>query len=147
MEETQALDFYERITQGTAQYKTISLEHKSGATLNDVELHPIDKQTLAGVIERLPSSMFEAVEGAEDADEAEDEYEEAGGNLDAVTEGTVDAFNDLIFESIDHNKLTNPQLRHIVDELDFETLFELGTEVINMSVEDTGSIRGFQEQE
>ncbi len=147
MEETQALDFYERITQGTEQHKIISLEHKSGATLTNVELHPINKQSLASVIERLPSSMFEAVEGAEDADEAEDEYEDAGGNLDAVTEETVDAFNDLIFESIDHGELTNPQLRHIVDELDFETLFELGTEVINMSVEDTGSIRGFQEQE
>lgn len=147
MDENNALDFYERITQGKEHYKTITLEHRSGAELEGVRMYAIDKQTLAGVIERLPSAMFEAVEGAEDADEAEEDLEEAGGNLDAVTEDTVEAFEDLIYESIDHDELTNPQIRHISEELDFETLFELGTEIINMSVEDTGSIRGFREQE
>lgn len=147
MQEESALEFYERLTEGTDYYKTISLEHKSGATLEDVRLYAVDKQTLAGIIERLPDSMFEAVEGADDADEAEEELEEKGGDLSAVTESTVDAFEDLIHESIDHQQLTNTQLRHIVSELDFETLFELGTEVINMSVEDTGDIRGFQEQD
>jgi hypothetical protein len=147
MEENQALDFYERITQGKERYKTITLTHQSGRELENVRMYAISKQKLAGVIERLPSAMFEAVEGAEDADEAEEELEEAGGNLDAVTEETVNAFEDLIAESIDHDELTNPQLRHIAEELNFEVLFELGTDIINMSVEDTGSIRDFHEQE
>jgi hypothetical protein len=34
----------------------------------------------------------------------------------------------------------------IVAELNFEVLFELGTEIIDMSSEQTGSIRGFQKQ-
>lgn len=148
MEETEALDFYERVTQGTENYKDITLEHDSGASLPGFEMHAISKQKLAGVIERLPSEMFEAVDEAEgNPEEAEENLEEAGGNLDAVTEGTVEAFEDLIVESLRHEELTNTQIRHIAEELDFETLFELGTEIINMSVEDTGSIRGFHEPE
>lgn len=147
MQEEDALSFYERLTQGTETYKEISLEHKTGATLSDVRMYAIDKQTLAGVIERLPDEMFEAVEGAEDADEAEEELEDRGGNMSAVTESTVDAFEDLCSESLDHSDLTDIQMRHIVDELSFETLFELGTEIINMSVEETGKIEGFHELE
>lgn len=147
MEQESALDFYKRLTQGTEQYKTIELEHETGATLKDVKMYAIDKQTLAGVIERLPDQMFEAVEGAEDAEDAEDDLEDRGGDLAAVTEDTVDAFEDLVAESLDHEELTPAQMNHIAEELNFETLFELGTEIINMSVEDTGDIRGFREQE
>lgn len=146
MQQEEALDFYERVTQGTEQYKTISLEHKSGATLSGCKIYAVDKQSLAGIIERLPDDMFDAVEGAEDADEAEEQLEEEGGDLSAVTEETVQAFEDLISASLDHDSLTNSQINTLAEELDFETLFELGTEIINMSVEDTGSIRGFQEQ-
>lgn len=147
MEQDNALDFYERLTQGTERYNTIELEHESGAVLQDVRMHAIDKRTLAGVIERLPDEMFEAVEGAENPEEAEEELEEEGGDLSAVTEETVDAFEDLTKESLEHDELTQAQMGHIAEELDFETLFELGTEIINMSVEDTGDIRGFREQE
>lgn len=147
MKQDNALDFYERLTQGTERYKTIELEHQSGATLEDVRMYAIDKQTLAGVIERLPNEMFEAVEGAEGPEDAEEELEEQGGELEAMTEDTVNAFEDLVAESLDHEKLTPTQITKISRELNFETLFELGTEIINMSVEDTGDIRGFREQE
>lgn len=147
MQQETALDFYERLTQGTENYKEITLEHESGATLSGVKMYAIDKQTLAGVIERLPNEMFDSVEGAENAEEAEEELEEQGGDLSAVTEDTVNAFEDLVAESLDHPDLTPAQMRGISSELNFETLFELGTEIINMSVEDTGEIRGFREQE
>jgi hypothetical protein len=146
MQEEEALDFYKRVTEGTDRSKTISLEHSSGSVLEGVRMHPVDKQTLAGIVERLPDQMFESVEGAEDPEEAEQQLEEAGGSLSAVNADTVEAFEDLIQDSISHPELTKPQINHIMRELNFETLFELGTEIINMSVEDTGSVRGFREQ-
>ena len=63
MQEENALDFYDRIVSGKDAYQTISLEHSSGAVLDGVEMHPVDKKTLAGVIERLPEELFESVEG------------------------------------------------------------------------------------
>jgi hypothetical protein len=146
MQEEQALEFYDRITSGKDRFETISLEHDSGATLTGVEMHPVDKRTLASVIERLPEELFEAVEEAPDPDAAEEEFEDAGGNLGAVTESTVDAFEDLCSSSLSHDELTATQTKHIISELSFETLFELGTEIINMSVESTGAVQDFQKQ-
>lgn len=147
MQEEQALDFYDRIVSGTDRYETIDLQHSSGATLEGVQMHPVDKKTIASVIQRLPDSMFEAVEEADGLDEAEEMVQEQqGGNLDAVTEETVEAFEDLCKESLMHDKLTPTQMKQIVDELSFETLFELGTEIIDMSVESTGAIQDFQKR-
>jgi len=147
MEQEEALDFYKRITEGTDSTKTISLTHSSGSTLEDVTMRPVDKTTLASVIQRMPDEMFESVEGAEDADDAEEQLEEAGGSMAAVNEETVTAFEELIGMSLDHEKLTRPQMEHIARELNFNMLFELGTEIINMSVEQTGSIQDFHEPE
>lgn len=143
MQETEAIDFYERITEGTQKYEEITLEHKSGAALEGVKMHVVDKQTLASVISELPDEMFSAVEDAEDADEAEAQIEEQGGSLNAVNEDTVSSFERLVSQSLSHPELTSTQMKHIVDELDFEILFDLGTEIINMSAEQTGTVRDF----
>jgi hypothetical protein len=147
MEEEEALEFYERITQGTKRFQIISLEHETGSVLNDVKMHPVDKRTLAGVIQQLPDDMFAAVEETSSPEEAEEALEDSGSGLNAVTEGTVDAFEELCQKSLAHPSLTNTQIKHIVSQLNFETLFELGTEIINMSSDRTGDIRGFQKQE
>jgi hypothetical protein len=146
MQEEQALDFYDRIVSGKDGYNTISLEHSSGAVLEDVQMHPVSKRVLAGVIERLPEELFESVEGAEDPEEAEEEFEDGGGNINAVTESTVEAFEDLCAESLSHEELTSTHMNEIIAELNFEVLFELGTEIINMSIEDTGGVKDFQKQ-
>jgi|SRR6056297_934806 hypothetical protein len=147
MKEEDALDFYKRITEGTKGYETVSLEHASGATLEGVEMHPVGKKRLAGVISELPDQMFDAVDDAENAEEAEEQLEENGGSLDAVNENTITAFEKLCADSLSHPDLTNTQIKHIVSELNFEVLFELGTEVINMSSEKTGTIQGFRKQD
>jgi hypothetical protein len=146
MQEEEALDFYQRITEGKKHYQTISLTHSSGSTLEDVRMHPVDKKELANVIEKLPDEMFDAVDNTENAEEAEEELERQGGSLGAVNGDTVEAFEELCKSSLNHSNLTKPQVHHIVSELNFETLFELGTEIINMSSEKTGAIRGFQKQ-
>ena len=146
MEQENAMEFYERVTSGTDNYKTITIEHETGAEMPGFEIYAIGKKSLARTIQRLPDDMFEAVEGAEDPEDAEAQLEDNGGDLSAVNESTVEAFEDLCSESLDHPEYTSVQIENIVAELNFETLFELGTEIINMSVEDTGSIRGFHEQ-
>jgi hypothetical protein len=146
MEQNEALSFYERITEGTKSYETIELEHKSGATLSDVEMHPVDKRTLAGVIEQLPEEMFDAVNDADNPEQAEEQLEENGGSMNAVSEDVVTGFEELCDESLDHNELTRPQIRQIIEELGFEILFELGTEIIDMSSEEAGSVKSFRKQ-
>lgn len=139
-------DFYNRIVEGTDYAKKITLEHSSGATLEGVEMHSVDKRTLASVIERLPQAMFEAVEQSENAEEAEEALEEEDMAISAVTEDTVDAFEDLVSQSLVHENLTNTQMEQIVDALSFDKLFELGTEIIELSFEQNGDVKDFHEQ-
>lgn len=146
MEEQDALDFYKNITQGTKRYEEISLTDSTGRTLAGVRMSIVDKKTLAEVIEKLPDEMFDAVEETDDPEEAEQRLEEEGGSLNAVTGDTVDAFETLCKESLAHPELTPPQMESIVEELNFEVLFELGTEIINKSSEQTGAVRSFQKQ-
>jgi hypothetical protein len=146
MNEGEALDFYQRITEGKKQYDEIKLEHNSGAMLEDVQMHPVDKRVLASVIEKLPQEMFEAVEDADNPEDAEEQIEAEGGSLDAISEDTVEAFEKLCERSLSHPELTKPQMETIVAELDFDVLFELGTEIIDMSSENAGAVRGFQRQ-
>jgi len=146
MQEEDALDFYKRITSGTKSYETIEIEDQSGAVLSGVEMHPVDKKRLAGVISELPDEMFDAVDEAEDPEEAEEELEESGGSLNAVNENTIEAFEEICADSLVHPELTSSQIGKIVSELSFEVLFELGTEIINMSSEQTGSVQGFRKQ-
>lgn len=146
MNESTANDFYERIVNGTDHKRVITLEHGTGDNLEDVEMHPVDKGTLADVIQSLPEDMFGAVEEADDPEEAEEMLEEEGMSIASMSSDTVEAFENLVKESLRHPDLTGVQMGHIIDELDFGMLFELGGEIIDMSFAEGGAIKDFREQ-
>jgi len=147
MQEEKAFDFYERVTQGIEETKIITLEESSGAALPNVEMSPVNKRQLASVIQRLPEEMFDAVDEADSAEDAEDRIEESENlSMNAVTKETVDAFEDLCKDSLSHPDLAPPQMNIIVDNLNFEMLFSIGTEIIDMSAESDGSVQDFHVQ-
>jgi len=147
MQEENAIDFYKRVTQGTDQKKIITLEDASGAALPNVEMSPVDKKQLASVIQRLPDEMFDAVDEADSAEDAEDAIEESENlSMNAVTKETVDAFEDLCKDSLRHPDLAPPQMDAVVNNLNFEMLFSIGTEIIDMSAESDGAVQDFHVQ-
>lgn len=149
MNESTANDFYERIVQGTDYADMIEISMDSGRTLENIEMHPVDKTILADVIQSLPEDMFDAVEEADNPDEAEEMLEEEGGGMSIATMSseTVEAFETLVKESLRHDELTNTQMRQIIDELEFGILFELGGEIIDISFSEGGAIKDFRVQE
>lgn len=147
MQQEEAIDFYKRVTQGTKQKKIITLEDQSGASLPNVEMHAVDKKTLASVIQKLPDAMFDAVDEADNAEEAEETIENSESlSMNAVTEDTVDAFENLCKESLQHPDLAPPQMKGIINNLNFEMLFSIGTEIIDMSAESDGAVQDFHVQ-
>jgi hypothetical protein len=144
MQDSQAVDFYNRIVEGQDYVEEIELTHESGDAIT-IEVHPVDKQTLASVIQSLPEDMFDAMEEAENADEAEELIEEEEDvSLDVMSDQTVDAFERLVKESVRHPDLTSSQMDTIVEDFNFETLFELGGEIIDMSFAKGGAIKDFR---
>jgi len=146
MQDNTANEFYERLVEGTDYTRTIVLEESSGRTLENVEMHPVDKRVLADVFQSLPEEMFGAVEEADDPDEAEEMLEDQGMSISSMSADTVDAFEKLCRESLRHPELTNTQMTQIVGALDFGKLFELGGEIIDMSFSEGGAIKDFRDQ-
>lgn len=140
------MDFYDKVVGGTKEHKVISLEGPDGDELTGVEMHAVDKRTLADVINRLPDELFEAVDEAENPEEAEQMAEDSNA-MSGVSKETVISFEDLCEESLRHENLPTEMMNDIIAEYSFGVLFRLGTEIINMSAEDTGSVEDFHEQQ
>lgn len=138
-----ANEFYQQIVEGQDYATQITLEHESDRVLDSVQLSPVDKKKLASVIERLPDDMFDAAEGVEDPENAEEELEESEISMSAISEETIEAFEDLVKAAVSHDELTDSQMKKIVENLGFEVLFEVGSEVIEMSFERNGKIKDF----
>lgn len=145
MNEQEAMEFYDKVVGGTKNHKTIALQGPDGSTLEGVEMHIVNKRTLADVINRLPDELFEAVDEADNPEEAEQMAEEQNA-MSGVSRETVEAFEDLCKESLRHPELPADLMGDLVHEYSFGVLFQLGTEIINMSAEDTGAIEDFHER-
>lgn len=138
------MEFYKRVTESENETREYTLEHQSGAELT-VELTLVNRKTLLDEINRLPDEMLETLSEAEDEDEAQEMAEERN-MLSNVTGDTILAFENICVDSLNDpdGKLTSHNFEELVAELDFETLFEMGSEIIEMSFEESGSIKDFQ---
>lgn len=140
-------EFHDRVIEGTDGFRTITLSAQDGAELENVEMHPVSKGTLTQAIEAMPDSVFEAVEDADEdmsAEEAEELAQQQGGAQ--VTEDMYWAFEKLCEESLEHEGLSKTQMELIIGEFAFDVVFELGSEVLTFSIEESGNVRDFREQ-
>lgn len=152
MEQETAMEFYKKVVSGTDAYKTVTLTTDSGHELTGVEMHPVSKKTLAAALQRLPDELLETPDNM-DKEELEDLSDEElqemadGGGTDALTEEAVAAFEELCVQSLNHPELVERKMGRIVSELSFETLYELGSEIMEYSIEETGDVQSFHVQE
>lgn len=135
------MDFYKRVTESENEVREYTLEHQTGAELT-IELTVVNRKTLLDEINRLPDAMLQTLSEADDEDEAQEMAQEQN-MLSNVNGDTILAFENICVASMNHDELTSHNFEEIVAELDFETLFEIGSEVIEMSFEETGSIKSF----
>ncbi len=141
MEQVEAMDFYERVVGGDSKTTEITLENEDGAAI-DVELTVVERKALLDEINRLPDEMLETLSEADNPDEAEEAAREEN-MMTNVNGDTIQAFENICSQSIEHENLTSIHIEEIVSELDFEVLFPLGAEVIEMSFESTGKVKDF----
>lgn len=138
-----AIDFYDRITEGTSYSRTATVQHKSGSSL-ELDMHPAEKKVLLDQVNKLPEDIFQTFEGVDDREEAEELAKDELGGFAGVDGGTVEAFEVLCYESLSHDDLTDAQIGEIVEEFDIEALFGIGAEVMEFSFEEAGAIKDFQ---
>jgi hypothetical protein len=145
MTEVDAMEFYKRVAESDRSEAEYTIEHESNAQVT-VTLTVVDRKTLLDEIARLPDEMLDMLTEADDEDEAKELAEEQN-MLTGVNGDTILAFENICAESIQHEEWTSHNVEDIVRELAFEVLFEIGSKVIEMSFEESGSIKDFHEVE
>jgi len=140
-------EFHDRVIEGTDGFRVITLSAQDNSELENVQMHPVSKGTLTRAIEAMPDSVFEAVEDADEDMSPEEAEEIASQNGGAqVTEEMYWAFDKLCVESLKHEGLSETQMELIIDEFAFGVVFELGSEILTYSLEESGTVRDFREQ-
>jgi len=148
MTEVDPMEFYKQVTNSDNKSREYVLEHEASNMEMPVELTVVDRKTLLDEINRLPDEMLQTLSQADDEDEAQEMAEERN-MLSNVNGDTVLAFENICVASMHdpRDKLTSHNFEEIVAELDFETLFQIGSKVIELSFEETGSIKNFRKVE
>lgn len=148
MQEVEAMEFFDRVVgedDDQEPDETVILEHKSNAAL-EVSVVELDRNELMDELSELPDEMLEVLAGAEDAEEATDEADEED-LLSSVDGDTTRAFESICGKGLRHPQLTSDNIEMIVSEFDFDVLFGLGANVLEVSLGNTGSVTGFHEPE
>jgi len=145
-EREQALDWYKKVISGRDHAgREIDLQHMDGSEIT-AELTVVERKALLDQIQRLPDELLDVLSEADDPDEAEEEASEAG-LLKGVSGVTLDAFEQICAMSLKHEYLSYDDWLDVAQQFDFEALFPIGAEVIQMSLEDTGVVKDFQIQD
>lgn len=139
--------FHDDVIQGVDKYKTITLTSESDRELEGVEMHIVSKAELTRAVEAMPDDVFDGIDSEEEdltPEEAEELAEEQSGAH--VTEDMYDAFEKLCKASLQHEGLSETQMGLIIDEFAFDIVFELGSEILNHSIENSGNVKDFRVQ-
>lgn len=150
MEQGDALDFYQEVVgeesgpnAPPSQRKEYALEARNGREMK-VDITPLDRKFVIDQLNRLPEELLELFSEVDDPEEAQ-EQANAANALTGLSGEAIGAFETLCSESMDHPELTEHHFEGLASELSLEVLFEIGSYVIEMSLEDDGKIAGFRE--
>lgn len=146
MPEENGLDFYDAVVDTEPKSKEFKVKHSGTNREYVIELQEVDRKKVLDEISRLPDEMLEVLSQAEDEEEAEELAQDAG-MLSNVDGNTVLAFENLCVASFNDpdGDLTEHHWEDIVPHLSFETLFQAGSKVLEMSFNEDGAITDFQE--
>lgn len=109
-------------------------------------LVPCDRKFVIDQLNKLPDELLDLLSEVDDPEEAQARADEANA-LTGLSGQAIDAFEQLCAKGMQHEEYTEHHYKRLVKELDLEILFEMGSMIIEMSLEDTGKITGFREVE
>lgn len=141
MEEVEAMDFYNRVVGSERETSEYTLTHESGAS-HTFQVEAVNRKDLLNEISNLPNEMLETISEAEDEEEATEEADDMG-LLTGLNGDTITTFENICVLGLSDEELFDDDIRGIVEQMDFDVLFELGAEIIDMSFEETGSVTDF----
>jgi len=152
MNEADALDFFDEVVGGedgphaaTTERREFVLEAANGRETTML-LTPCDRKYVIDQLNKLPDELLEMFAEADDVEEAQEEAD-ATDALTGLSGDAIEAFENICATGMEHPDLTQHHFDQLVLEIGLEVLFEMGSIIIEMSLEDDGKITGFREPE
>jgi len=148
MNQGDALEFFDDVVGGedgahapdaTVEYV---LEAQNGRELT-IELVEVDRKFVINKLAALPDEMLEMFTEVDDPEEAQARAEEEQA-LGGLSGDAIESFEDICAAGMEHPQLTEHHFEDMVSQLSLEVLFEMGAEIIELSLEDDGRITGFR---
>ena len=150
MEQEDAIQFYDEVVGGEsgehappATKETYQIEAANGRTLT-VDLVKVDRKDVIDQLRRLPDELLEMFDEVDDPEEIQEE-QGAANALKGLSGDAIAAFEDICKMGMEHPELTEHHFEGLVRELSLEVLFEMGSVIIDISLQDSGKITGFRE--
>ena len=146
MDETEAVEFFDEMvndSQGTAREEYV-LESESGRELS-IHITQLDRAYVIDKLSELPDEMLQQMEDVDNPEDLnEEDAMEATSGMGGISGDAIRAFEELCAEGMDHPDLDSIQFKSIANELSLEVLFEIGSIIIELSLEEDGRITGFR---
>lgn len=146
MNEGDAFTFYEEVVGGEDDVDQDRIEYvleaNNGREL-DLYLTKLDRKFVIDKLNELPDELLELFAEVDDPEEAQERADEQNA-LAGLSGDAIGAFESLCAESMEHGELTQHHFDDLVSELSLEVLFEMGSEIIELSLEGNGKITGFR---
>jgi hypothetical protein len=143
MNESEALEFFDDVVgdSKSSSSEEYVLESDNGRELN-VEVVELDRSYVIDQLNELPDEMLEQMTEIED--EGDIDEQQAAQAAGGISGDAIRAFEELCAEGMEHPELTTHQLQMLAQELGLEVLFEVGSIIIEQSLEEDGRITGFR---
>lgn len=151
MEQEDAMVFFEEVVDDNDPHaipdpeREFVLEAANGRELT-VGIVPCDRKFVIDQLNKLPDELMELLSEVDDPEEAQERAEEQNA-LTGLSGSAIEAFEELCANGMQHDELTEHHFEQMVAELNLEILFELGSIVIELSLDDNSKITGFRERE
>lgn len=149
---TDQLDIFEDIVYGAEQTAEFVIETRRGDLV--FELVRVERRVRNRVLSSLPADFFGSLEDLDTGDVADaddpSEVDLSDADLDdvdvsdlAFPEEATEAWNDMIVRGLEHDELSDSEIRQLVKELPDDVWYGAGSEVLNHSMQG-GRVEGFR---
>jgi len=150
IQQEDALEFFEEVVGGEegphaapARREKKKITADNGRELT-IDLVPVDRKDAIDQLRKLPDELLEMFDEVDDPEEVQEEASAANA-LKGLSGEAIQAFEEICVMGMDHPELTEHHFEGIVQELSLEVLFEMGSVIIDISLQDSGKITGFRD--
>lgn len=147
------VDIFEEVVYGADQSKEVVIETSRGELVFDLER--VDRRTRNRVMSSLPEGFLDLdddididldeVDGPDDIDVGDIDLGDLDLSSATLDDEATDAWDDMLVEGLSHDRLSDSEIRDLVERMPDPIYYEAGADILEFSMQGA-RIDGFRER-